>query len=209
MAVPRVAQGVSLAVLLGLTFAAVRPAGACAEEAAVIDATLARQAHKAAVWDNAWAITFGALAVGQGSLALGHYAPGAEWDDKAQASMWIGAGKSAIGSLSHLILRLKTVRGGGETEPCAHLEASRRALRESAKHQKTTFWLNHAGSLALNLGGLLVLGLGYDAWKEGVMSFALGWPVGLLSVYTQPRGAWHARVVRTADYSGLAIAGTF
>jgi hypothetical protein len=209
--VPRVALVVSFILMLGL--AAGRTAHACAPDAAeqadAIDARLARQAHKAAVWDHGWAIGFGVLAVGQAGMGIGEWVPGRPFDDDARAGVWVGAAKSAIGSLSHLVLPLKIVRGGGETEPCAHLAASAHALAESAKHEKEVFWLNHVGSLALNVGGALVLGLGFDAWKEGLMSFAIGYPVGLLSVYTQPRGAWHARVVRTADYTGLAVAGTF
>jgi hypothetical protein len=176
--------------------AAACPPGA---DEARIDATLARQAHKAHIWDHSWAAIFGGVTVAQGVMAAAHWVPGRPYDDDARAGLWVGMVKSGIGALGHLVLPLKIPRGG---DRCG-------ALHEAGKHEKAAFWLNHLGGLGLNLGGLLVLGLGYHAWSEGLMSFALGYPVALLSVYTQPRGAWHAQVVIQPDFRGVAIAGTF
>ena len=71
----------------------------------------------------------------------------------------------------------------------------------------------------MNLVGVLALGLWADSWKQAAMSFAIGAPIGLLSTYTMPRGAW--RTVRTPRFAvaaapmplpgggGLVLAGTF
>ena len=198
---------VVLAFALAVGVAWPSEARACEERAAEIDRTLASQRRKSRRWDLTWSATFGTLALAQAGLALAEWTPFGEFDEAAEASLWVGASKAAIGSLSHLILRVKIPRGGSEADPCEHLASSERALREARKAERTTFFLNHAGSLGLNVAGMLVLGLRYDSWTDGMMSFALGWPVGLLSIYTQPRGAWHAHIIATADVRGVALAG--
>jgi hypothetical protein len=68
----------------------------------------------------------------------------------------------------------------------------------------------------VNLSGSLVLGFAYDAWGAAISSFAVGYPVGLLSTYTMPRGAWDEQrrrsglTVTVAPMpNGVAIVGTF
>lgn len=186
----KVAPVLVLAVLL-----AARPAAAaCPTESADTEALLTREAKRAKRWDLGWAGFFGVAALAQGGMGLAEWVPFRPFDDAARAGVWVGAGKAAIASVSHLVLRLKIPRCN---------------LAEARKHERTTFFLNHAGSLVLNVGGLLLLGLQYDTWKEGWMSIALGYPIGLLSIYTQPRRAWHATVVRSGDYTGLAVAGSW
>jgi hypothetical protein len=202
---------IAFAVALGAAWpseAAACPPDAAAR-AAEIDGILARERKRARRWDLGWAATFGTLSVAQAGLALAEWTPLGEFDEAAEASLWIGASKAAIGSLSRLVLRLKIPRGGGEADPCERLASSESALREARRNQKRTFFLNHAGSLALNVTGLVILGLRYDSWTDGIVSFGLGYPVGLLSSYTQPRYAWHVRVVASPDVRGVALAGSW
>ncbi|HEY7611082.1 MAG TPA: hypothetical protein VIF14_17780, partial [Alphaproteobacteria bacterium] len=51
--------------------------------------------------------------------------------------------------------------------PAGVLAAAERALRETAANQRKAFILNHVGNIVLSGGGLLILGLGFDTWKEG------------------------------------------
>lgn len=177
---------------------------AAAEAAAAIDAHLAREARRARRWDNAWAITFAGLAAGQGALIAAEWTP-TGFDDDIEAGLWVGVGKSVVGAASHLVLRLKVVRPERTGDACADLAAAERALRETARNERRTFWLDHLGSFALNAAGLVLLGTRYDTWEEGLKSFALGYPVGLLSVYTQPRASWHVRL----EPNGVVLSGTF
>ena len=94
-----------------------------------------------------------------------------------------------------------------------------RALAKTAANEKRSFFLNHLGSLALNVAGLLYLGLQEDEWGEGAKSIAIGYPIGMLAVYTQPRATWKARrrgtfeatvgVARRRDFTGLVLTGSF
>jgi hypothetical protein len=167
-----------------LIFAAASPPAHA--ECEQLRAHLDREARRARRWDLAWALTFGTFAVAQGGMLAAEWVPGEEWSDDAEAGLQVGIVKSSIASLSHIVLRLKVERPSGDD--CASLA---RAVRETARHEKQAFWLNHAGSLLLNVGGLLYLGLVEDAWGEGWKGVALGYPIGLISTYTQPRASWH------------------
>jgi hypothetical protein len=217
------ALGILAIMLLATRQASAQCDAATAEARTVeIEAVLARDARNARRWDLGWAATFGVLAGAQLGMAVAEWAPLQDFDDKVEASLYVGAIKSGIGSVSHLVLPLRVARPGPRSgDACADLAAAERALQESAKKERETFYLNHLGSLALNVGGLLYLGLHDDAWKEGVMSFALGYPVGLLSTYTQPRRAWHLGrraptiaawnlgAVRRSGYTGLQLSLSF
>lgn len=214
---------IPLAVVLVL--AAARPALAAAcdpteaeARTARIQAHLDREKRRGKKWDNIWLVTFATLSAVQVAGIATETTIG-EYDDAAEAGLTVGAVKSGIGALAHVILRLKVVRPRRTGDPCTDLEEAERALRKSAKNEKRSFYLNHLGSFALNVGGLLYLGLREDEWGEGWKSIALGYPVGLIAVYTQPRGALKAHrrgtfdatvgVARRRDFTGLVIAGTF
>jgi hypothetical protein len=172
-------------------------AAACPD--AAIDARLAHDAHAAKRWDYAWAAFFGVTAIAQGGFAAARVNPIGPDTDEAIDGLWVGAGKAAIGAIAHAVLPLRIVR---EDDRCA-------SLRESGKREKATFWLDHVGGLLVNAGGTVLLGTVFHSWKEGLLSFALGYPVSLINTYTQPRGAWHMVPTIWADGGGVALAGTF
>jgi hypothetical protein len=186
-----------------------------------IQAHLDREKRRGKKWDNIWLATFATLAAAQG-VAIATETTIGDYDEAAEAGLVVGTVKSTIGALAHVILRLKVVRPKKTGDPCTDLDAAERALRTSAKNEKRSFYLNHLGSFALNVGGLLWLGLQEDEWGEGAKSIALGYSVALIAVYTQPRGALKAHrrgtfdevsatvgVSRTHDFTGLVLAGTF
>jgi hypothetical protein len=196
------------------------PATASAE-AAAIRAQLDRDARNGRRWDIAWAVTFGVAAGVQVGAIAAEFTPLGDYDDDAEANLYIGAINSGLGAVTHALLPLDVVRPPDASgDACADLATAQLALRETARHEQQTFYLDHVGGLAVNAAGALILGFGYDAWTEGITSFALGYPVALLATYTQPRGAWHrARnssetltrtswqlvPVRRPDYRGLSL----
>ena len=70
------------------------------------------------------------------------------------------------------------------------------------KKERGAFYLGHAGALVVNLAGMIVLAE-RRSLTLGLESFALGYPVGLLSIYTAPRGAWHVALTPAS----VSIAG--
>ncbi len=225
-------RALSLALIVGMSSGVAAAQPCDPDEAEVrtgeIRAHLDHEARRARRWNLGWGIGFATLSLAQGSLIAAEWTPLGDYDDDAAANLYVGTAKSTIASLAHLIVPLKIVRAGAATgDACADLAAAERALRKSGSNEKQSFWLNHLGAIALNGGGLLVLGIGFDTWKEGVISVAMGYPMGLLHAYTQPRRSWHAvrngrllrpaaptvawqlGAVHTEHYTGLVLGGTF
>ena len=176
--------------------AAAQTCGADAEARSTgIRRFLDREAKRARTWDLTWALVLGAAAAGQGALLAAEWHPLNDYDDDVRAGLIVGTSKAGIATLPHIILPLKIVRPAAPSgDACADLAAAERALRETAKNEKKAFILNHVGNVVLSGGGLLILGLGFDTWKEGATSAATGYPTGLLVTYTLPRASW--KVVR-------------
>lgn len=199
---------------------AARPAAAlpcdaelAAAEVARIRAHLDREATRARRWNLGWTIAFGVLAAGQVGLRAAEWVPLDDYTEAAGHGLELGAIKATIAMGSRIVLPLKVVRAPDTGDPCADLEGARRAVRATARNEKRSFWLNHLGGLALNLTGVVLLGTYYDSWREGAKSFVLGYPVGLLSSYTQPRGSWHfdlqVGVAPSPDGAGVVVTGRF
>jgi len=221
-----VSKGLLATIAVGCVLAAARPADAGCDEADAaarttkIRALLDGEAKRARRWNLAWGIGFGTVAAGQFGLTLADYTPLGDYDDDKEVGLYFAAGKAALGSLAHVVLPLKIVRPGPLTgDACADLDAAERALRASGRNEQRSFYLNHLGAFAMNAGSLLLLGMVFDTWREGWLGLAIGYPVGLLHAYTQPRRAWRwarrlpddvsVTVVRNEDAWGLAIGGAF
>jgi hypothetical protein len=164
-----------------------------ASASACPDVRLDAEHHRARVWDLAWAGSFAGLAVVQGGLIAARWTPLGPFDHDAEAGLWVGAGESVIGAVAHLVMPLRI-------DPCGSLEAA-------AHHEKVAFYLDHLGGLVVSLGGMVLLGTVFGTWKQGLINFAEGYPVSLLSIYTMPRGVWH--LVRSPNFTGVALSGTF
>ena len=155
-----------------------------------------QEAARAHAWNVDWGLIFFGVTVVQAAGAL------TPVGDKQRDTLIVGAAKSGIGALSHAILPIKIDKLG----------ECRRALAAAGKLERNLFFLNHLGGLAVNIGGAVVLGH-LHSWKDGLLSFAIGWPVGLLHAYTLPRGAWHyVRSVTATPTDGgamVSIGGAF
>ena len=156
-------------------------------------ALLARDQARAEKWNLGWGLGFTAATVIQAAGAL------TPVSDRQHDALVVGAIKSGVGALTHAILPLRVAT----PQRCEDVE---RLVRTAGKHERNLFFLNHLGGLALNLGGALVLGE-LHTWKDGLVSFAIGWPVGLFHAYTLPRGAWHEmRTISVVPQPGGALA---
>jgi hypothetical protein len=188
----------------GVVLAArVASAAPCEVDAAAIRAHLVDEAARERRWDLGWGIGLGGAAVGQLALGLS-----GAFDRDLEQAMYVGAGKSAIGSLGHFILPLKIEVPPPAADACADLAALRAAMATTAHHERQTFWINHVGALVLNGAGAIVLGERTN-WTNAAVSFVTGYAVGVTIIYTQPRGTWHAMAL-PADHGGLVgIAAQF
>jgi hypothetical protein len=195
-----------------------------AERAASIRARLDVERGKASTWRWGWAAGFGALSGAQLTLALTETAPTGDFDEPVEASLYVGAAKSGIGMLARIVKPIKVPRPSETGDACADLAAAERALAITARSEKISFWLNHAGGLALQIGGTLYIGLAVeDAWTDAAISFGLGFTVGAISTYTQPRTIWKQERARmregavtwqltpllTPRAHGVGVVGTF
>ena len=167
--------------------------------AADCEATRAQLAHDAAqahAWNLAGGLGFTGASILQAAIAISPVS------DSQRNAMIVGAAKSSIGALVHAILPLR-VRTPATCDEAQH------ALEKAGRDERRLFFLNHFGGLALNVAGAVVLAH-LDNWREGLISIALGYPIGVLHAYTLPRGSWH--VVRAIPLAGggmLTVAGTF
>lgn len=207
----------------GVSSASECPADA-AERAAQIRSRLEVERGKAAKWRWGWAAGFGVLSGAQLTLAMTETAPFGEFDGPLEASLYVGGVKSGIGMLARIVKPIKVPRPSESGDACADLASAERALAITARSEKISFWLNHVGGLALQIGGTLYIGMSEDdAWTDAAISFGLGLTVGTISTYTQPRTIWKQERARARETpvtwqltpmvsprtQGLALVGTF
>jgi hypothetical protein len=193
----------ALAALEGMAGAEVAPRAATCDGAGErLDQArgrLSADARDGRVWAWGWGIGFGALAVGQGALGLTR-------DDAGQrAELYVGAGKTVLGLVPVLLVPVPAVRdaarlderlaaAGTPWERCALLPEAERMLARSADDEAfARSWLAHAATVAVNAGGLLIVGVGYDRWVTGTVGALVGTAVGELQIFTRPTGALRGR----------------
>jgi hypothetical protein len=181
------------------------------ERLALARERLRADAHDARVWAWSWGLGYSALALGQAGLALTRDDPG------QRAELYVGAGKTVLGLVPVLFVpvpavgdtgvlegRLAAVRTGDDR--CVLQSEGARLLRRSADDEAfSRGWLAHVATVAVNGGGLLIVGLGYHRWATGVAGALVGTAVGELQIFTRPTGALRA----ANDAGGWAIAPTF
>jgi hypothetical protein len=198
-------------IALGIALSARAAAAAPCEDAAALRADLEREARRVDHWVLAWRIAYTAIAVGEFAGA----ASGAADHDTTQ-SLWVGGAKSTLGALGFWFSPL-TVRVPPPTgEACSDKAALREAAERAAFNERQSFWVAHIGGLVINAAGMLVLAE-TASWRTGLLSFATGYPVGLLSTYTMPRASWGrtreaswtANVVVDAHRYALVVRGSF
>ena len=154
-----------------------------AAELAELRAHLAAQSDKADTWNLAWQISFTGAAVG--TLAVGLWNP----FPSLQTGLYASSGKATVGALARWILPLRIHVPAGTGDPCTDLAALRTEIRRIARKQRSLFWMGHVGGILVNLSGAAYVWY-EDSLGKALLSIAVGYPVGVLSNYTMPRGTW-------------------
>jgi len=177
---------------IGACVAAAAPARAddgCAHEAAALRAHLVDAERATYRWNLGWTIAFGAASAGQVALAALEVNPLGTFDANYRDTLYVGAAKAGLGFASRLVLPLAVDVPAPLADRCADRAVLRATLTRLATKERRLFWLTHLGGMALNLGGMALLWERHGA-TTGLVSFAISYPVGMLSAYTLPRGSW-------------------
>jgi hypothetical protein len=141
---------------------------------------------------HTWSFSWGSLYAAAGAVQLG--AIGFTTDPGLHTTLAVGTISAAVGALSLFILPqriigpLRHVRTRwAEPDRCRLLADTERVFAEAARNERLgTSWVGHAGTVLINLGLLLILGLGYHRWTDGAISAGIGLAVGELNLWTQP-----------------------
>ncbi len=202
---------VRLLILLAIASVPLRAAGAPCNDSSALRADLEREATRADRWVLAWRIVYTALAAGELGVAASGVA-----DRDTTRSAWVGGAKSTLGALGFWLspLRIRVPPATGDA--CFDRAALREAAARAADDERDAFWTAHIGGLIVNAAGAIIVGE-TTSWRAGLLSFATGYPVGLLSAYTMPRAswgrvrepAWTASVMADGQQYRLVVAGAF
>jgi hypothetical protein len=153
-------------------------------------ATVAREARRAARWNLAWRLIYTSTTVGEAAIAL---TPVADRDTRRAAA--VGAAESFIGAAGAWVMPLRLDRDSCDVE-------------KVRSRERATFWMLHAGNLVVNTAGAIAVGQ-LTTWPRGAVSFALGYSVGLVQIYTLPRLPAGVAVTPVAGGWSVSVAGTF
>jgi hypothetical protein len=202
---------IRLLIVLGVLALAHRAAGEPCGDAGALRAELEHESARAERWVLAWRIVYTAVAVGE----IGGAVSGAA-DRDTTRSLWVGGAKSTLGALGFWVTPLRIELPPATGDACIDRAALRTAAERAAAAERRTFWTAHIGGLIVNAAGAIVLGE-TTSWRAGLLSFATGYPVGLLSTYTMPRASWArvrepvwtASVMADRRQYGLVVSGTF
>jgi hypothetical protein len=179
----------SLVIALAATGAA-RAETPCDQEAAELQRHLEHEAKRAWRWNTAWAVLFGAAVVGQVGFAIAEKDPlGGDYAQDTKETLIVGASKATLAVASKVVLPLRIPVPARTADACADVLTLRAALATAAKREKRSFWLTHLGGTAINIAGATILTV-RRSFKVGAISFAISYPIGPASAYTQPRRSW-------------------
>ena len=197
--------------------AAMPIAPSCPDPAVVQRALAAYDAEvdRAGTWNTGWTIAYGVFALGQVGMALAEFSPGRDFEHAAAVSLYAGAGKALLGMGSRIVLPLRPPRVRATGDACVDAAALDRARAVAARKERNTFWLQLGGGLALHaaVGGYLVVE--EDAWRDAIMSLAVGVVVPGVTLYTLPKRSWlHGQRLMVAPSvapgsAGVAVVGAF
>jgi hypothetical protein len=145
-------------------------------------------------WYAGWSSFYGVAIVVQ----LGRL--GYAVDDAERADLIVSASKATIGVVSRLVRPPHAIYGTRELRGMRERTAEERwrkvvraesLLARNAKESDERYsWLAHTINLALNIGGGLIVWLGYHDFARGAGSAAVGIAVGEVQIWTQP---WRAK----------------
>jgi hypothetical protein len=171
----------------------------CATEVRDLHDVLVRDRDDADTWNLTWRVGLTAATLVNTAIAL---TPSLSRDTRIASG--IGAVESALGAVGQWVMPLRIDVPVLTGDACADAKTLRLAAQRAGQQQRTDFWLGHAGAIVVNAVGSIVLAE-RTSWQDGAISFAIGYPIGLLHIYTMPRRSWHAMITP----SGVAVAGSF
>jgi hypothetical protein len=156
-------------------------------------------------WWYGWLIGYGAATVGQGAVGL------AGKDKRTRQDMFLGAATTCLGAIGQVIspmtpsgapgrlANLPEGTPGERMKKCVYAEELLEAC--ARREQEGRSWKTHAVAGAVNLGGALVVCLGFKRdLREGVWNFAFNTAVAEAQIWTQPMRA-------VDDYGEIARRG--
>lgn len=194
-----VAKGMRIVAVVVVVIALARPAIAqpCdAAEVTELREHLTVQQDKANTWNWAWRITFTGAAVATAVVGAWDPIPSLE----LKQGLYASSGKATIGAAARWILPLRIHVPDATGDACADLALLRREIRRVAHKERGLFWMGHIGGIAVNLAGAAYVWY-QDDLNKALLSIAIGYPVGVLSNYTMPRGTWKLHREREASWN--------
>jgi hypothetical protein len=146
------------------------------------------------LWYAGWSSFYGAAMVAQ--LARVGFT-----DNTAErADLIVSASKATIGVVARLLRPPSAIHGSRELTGMPERTAEERwrkvvraeaLLARNAKESDQRYsWIAHTVNLALNIGGGLIVWLGYDDFVRGASSAGIGIIVGEVQIWSQP---WRAK----------------
>lgn len=161
------------------------------ERADHLRANLANEAERMRSWKVTWTVVFGAGVIGQVAIAELVEGPDSE-SSRDRRTFDVGAVKAGLGAVTTPFLAPKIevpepILGESACDDLKRLQA---ALTIAARKQaKGVAWYQYLPGAAVNVAGILYLGLAHDLWVESLLGAAFGTAVGSIKVLTQPRRA--------------------
>lgn len=154
---------------------------------AFLEDRIATQHLHAQIWWESWITFYGVGLIVQSARAIEATEPA------ERADLIISAVKAAGGVVRYAVDPMKGIQSfepiAGETQ-AARLARGERILRENAD-ATTPFgpWYAHLINFGINGTGAVIVGAGFDDWRQGLISAGIGFAVGEVSLFTQP---WEA-----------------
>jgi len=179
---------------------------ACAHDADRLRAHLTDAARATRRWNVGWGLGFAGAAVGQGALVAAEVNPFGPYDARMSDTLYVGAAKATIALATRIVMPLGVELPPAQADRCAELVALRAELAVIARKERRTFWLTHLGGAALNLAGAGLL-WSRHSFETGAVSFAISYPVGVLSAYTLPRASWRRWRAESASWTVAVVPG--
>ena len=173
-----------LVIILGIALVASSAAAQPCAESAQLRAHLEKEARRASYWNWSWRLGFTALALGQFVAASSSTT---NPDDRP--GFWVGGAKSTLAALGAWTSPLR-IEVPPAIDPCVDRIALRDAIERTGYEEKKAFWTDHIAGFIISAGGALIVAEASSA-RQGLISFAVGYPVGLLHAYTMPKASWH------------------
>jgi hypothetical protein len=188
-----------LLITLGLVVLVRTAAAAPCSEPSALRAELQRESTRVKRWNWTWRITYTTLAVAQFAVAAS-----GSVDRDNEISLWVGGAKSSFGALGQWFSTLRVRIPPPTGDACTDRSQLRLAAELAAFEERKAFWVSHIGGLVINLAGSAIVAERVSL-RTGLLSFATGYSVGLLSIYTMPRASW--RRTRAAAWTAGVVTG--